>query len=196
FNTFGRRRSQWWNLRAYLGKQVTLSIRIEPVNTKVAVSRLQAFAAILRPRSIIDRTKTDATAWRYTTGQPPGNWYAAGFDDSTWKQGRALFATKDVPGMQTLWDTDDIWIRRTFEMRAGKAEGMHFLVMNDDNATVYINGRLATKFFAARHTYYTLPMEKRAAALLKPGRNVIAIHCKNTGGPGHIDVSMFDVVDR
>ena len=196
FNTFGRRRSQWWSLRTYMGKQVTLSIRIEPVNTKVAVSRLQAFAAILRPQSIIDRKKTDATAWRYTTGQPPGNWYAAGFNDSQWKQGRALFATKDVPGMQTLWDTDNIWIRRTFELRAGKAQGMHFLVMNDDNATVYINGRLATKFFAARHTYYTLPMEKRAADLLRPGRNVIAIHCLNSGGPGHIDVSMFDVINR
>ena len=196
FDTFGRRRSCWWSLRPYRGKKVDLAIRIEPANAKAAVSPLLAFAAILRPESIIDRSKTDAGSWRYTTRKPPDNWHAPEFDDSSWRKGTTLLATKDVPGMRTLWDTDHIWVRRSFEMRPGKIEGLHYLVMNDDNATVYINGRLATTFFGARHTYYTLPVEKQALDLLKPGRNVLAIHCANSGGPGHIDVSFFDVISR
>jgi len=31
-----------------------------------------------------------------------------------------------------------------------------------------------------------------AAATLKPGRNTVAVHCKNTVGPGFIDVSIAD----
>ena len=196
FNTFGRWRSRWWSLRAHLGKQVTLSIRIEPVNTKAAISPLLTFAVARRRQSVIDHSRVGPVLWRYTTTKPPANWYAAGFNDSAWKQGKAMFASKGTRAMGTPWNTRDIWLRRTVEMKPGKFDGLHFLIVNDDAATIYINGRLAATFTAPRHSYYTPPMEKQAARLLKPGRNVIAVHCDNTGGPGYIDVSLFDPADQ
>ena len=196
FNTFGSWRSRWWSLRPHLGKQVSLSIRIEPVNPKAAVSPLLTFAAAFRRQSVIDHSSVGPVLWRYTTARPPADWCAAGFDDSSWKRGRALFASKGVEGTGTPWDTRDIWIRRAVRMNPGKFDGLHFLIVHDDTATVYINGRLAATFPGARHTYFTQRMEKQAARLLKPGRNVIAVHCENTGGPGYVDVALFDPADQ
>jgi len=195
FNTFGRWRSRWWSLRAHMGKQVTLSIRIEPANAKAVVSPLLTLSVALRRQSVIDHSTAGPVLWRYTTTKPPANWRAAAFDDSAWKQGKAMFASKGTRAMGTPWNTRDIWIRRTVEMKPGKFDGLHFLIVNDDAATIYINGRLAATFTAPRHSYYTPPMEEQAFRLLKPGRNVIAVHCDNTGGPGYIDVSIFDPAD-
>src|SRR5690554_3738681 len=51
---------------------------------------------------------------KYTFDAPKGEgWKSIGFDDAGWKSGQSAFGTENEPNLSTLWDTDDIWVRRT-----------------------------------------------------------------------------------
>jgi hypothetical protein len=121
--------------------------------------------------------------WRYTTEKPAEDWFQPGFDASAWKEGRAGFGTQGTPGsiIGTEWKTPGIWLRREFTV-SGNPREVKLLMHHDEDAEVYINGVLAAK--AVRHIgdYEEFEMSAEAAKALKPGRNVIALHCRQTTG--------------
>ena len=138
---------------------------------------------------------TQPATWRYTTKQPAKNWYAADFDDSAWRTGRSGFGTKETPGarVNTVWNTSDIWLRRTFDFPAGADESLRLHVHHDDDAEVYINGVLARRLHGYTSDYEQLKLSSDAIRSLKPTGNTIAVHCHQTHGGQYIDVGFVQI---
>ena len=136
--------------------------------------------------------------WRYTTtaNPPAANWYTPSFNDSAWKQGPAGFGT-NPPGVhaRTVWsDTPgDIWIRRTFDVPAGKFNDLQFQCYHDEDVEIYVNGVLAAKASGYTSSYDTIPLLPAGRAALHGGANVIAAHCHQTDGGQFLDIGLVNV---
>ena len=149
--------------------------------------------------SIVPTSKKNGHEWRYTTAKPGETWTRPDFDDSSWTLGQAGFGTKGTPGafVRTEWATTDIWLRREVELPSTLAtDGLHLLMHHDEDATVYINGVRAACVSGYTTGYLLFAIDSKARAALKPGRNLIAVHCKQTGGGQYIDLGIVRVKPR
>jgi len=149
-------------------------------------------------KAIVPTSEKQGHAWRYTTEKPPDGWFKPGFDDSKWKEGPAGFGSRGTPGaiVRTEWKTPDIWIRRTVELPAGELVNPHFWMHHDEDVEVYVNGVLAAKAGHFTTVYEELAMTKGGRAALKPGKLVLAAHCKQTMGGQYLDFGIVDLVPR
>jgi hypothetical protein len=133
--------------------------------------------------------------WSYTFSTPSDNWFGATFDDSAWRKGSAGFGSGSDNGgapIRTPWTSDEIWMRRSFDLPAGDLAELQLTIQHDDDAEVYINGVLAVRLPGANR-YETFELPKAVHAALKPGRNVVAIHCRDTGGDQYIDAGFVTI---
>lgn len=134
--------------------------------------------------------------WRYTTTSPAGDWYSDTFDDSSWNEGPGGFGTAETPGaiVGTVWNTSDIWLRRTFtagSLSAADLEKLVWRLHHDEDVEIYLNGTLVLS--ATGYTSAYVPVSAGAetkAALVLGGINVIAIHCHQSGGGQFIDAGL------
>lgn len=130
--------------------------------------------------------------WVYTTTRPPTGWFGPVFDDSAWKQGQSAFG--DTGGhVHTTWtDTPgDIWIRKEFTLHSIPKAPL-IRMIHDEDAEVYLNGALACRDGGFIGSYDDFDIDPKAIATLKPGKNVIAVHCRQTTGGQVIDVGLID----
>lgn len=127
--------------------------------------------------------------WRYTFKQPEAGWEKPGFDDSTWKWGESGFGTRETPGsvVRTRWSSDDIWLRRTFQIDAPVTGRVLLRIHHDERARVMINGVEVADLrgFVQNYSDRSIP-----AKVLKPGLNVLAIHCHQTVEGQYIDAGI------
>jgi hypothetical protein len=132
--------------------------------------------------------------WNYTTTTPAGDWKDQAFNDSSWKRGQSGFGTMNTPGaiIGTVWRTDDIWLRREVDVPAGKYNNVSGWLHHDEDAEVYINGVLALKTSGFIVNYDVFPLTSESRAALKPGKNLIAIHCHQTTGGQYVDFGLVD----
>jgi hypothetical protein len=147
-------------------------------------------------RTIVPHAREDANiTWRYTTQKPADGWCKQGFDDASWKEGKAGFGAPKTPGakVRTQWKTADIWLRREFEMPASTTGELRLSLHHDEDAEVFINGVLAAQVTGYVQDYEETPLLPAGRAALKPGKNLIAVHCHQTTGGQYIDVGIVDV---
>jgi hypothetical protein len=148
-------------------------------------------------RTIVPTSREERREWKYTTTRPADRWMAVDFDDSQWQTGPGGFGTRNTPGaaVGTVWNTSDIWLRRTFDLPADfRPDGFHFLIHHDEDVEVFINGEAVHRATGFISGYEEVEMTAAARRLLKPGRNMIAVHCRQTTGGQFIDVGIVDVV--
>jgi hypothetical protein len=147
-------------------------------------------------REVVPTAREKAVSWRYTTEKPPENWFAAGFNASSWKEAPAGFGAGNPPGsvIRSGWNTPDIWLRREITLPAGALGNPHFVVHHDEDVEIYVNGVLAGQAADFTTDYEALPMTPAGKAALKPGKNVLAVHCRQTKGGQYIDVGIADAV--
>jgi hypothetical protein len=130
--------------------------------------------------------------WQYTTGTPPEDWFEVKFDASGWKEGPGGFGSPGTPGIiiNTVWDSDDIWLRRSVTLGPEDASQLKLHIFHDEDVEVYFNGVLAAQLPGYITDYDDFDISAAAAAALHPGENTIAVHCHQTSGGQGIDVGI------
>jgi hypothetical protein len=138
---------------------------------------------------------SQAAKWRYTTDQPAGSWSDEQFDDSAWSEGPSGFGTPQTPGavVGTLWNTNDIWMRRDFDLPELPAGELLLYIHNDEDAKILINGVVAAEISGHSNGYFRFPISPAAAKTLRPTGNVLAVHCHQTWGGQYIDVGLIAI---
>ncbi len=146
-------------------------------------------------KEVVPTSQLKGIDWRFTLNQPAADWAKSSFDDSVWKSAPGGFGTKDTPGavVRTEWSTADIWLRRTFEWTNEKIPRPALFVHHDEDVEVYINGVLAGKAGGFVSEYEEMAILPEALAALKPGKNVLAVHCHQTNGGQFVDVGIISV---
>ena len=113
------------------------------------------------------------------------------------KKVRAASAPKGrpAPWVRTRWTSQEIWLRRDFEISADalaleQLAKLHLWIHHDDACEIYINGTLAAKRTGFTIDYEMVALTSAGLAALRPGRNVLAVHCAQTTGGQYIDVGI------
>ena len=146
---------------------------------------------IVKPPTIVVPTarESDGIIWSYTTEKPADNWTQPDFDASSWKTGPSGFGTRMTPNsvVRTEWNTGDIWIRREINLDGKNIRDLSAMIHHDEDFELYINGVRAARRNGYTTDYEEIPLSNAGIEALKPGRNIIAIHCHQTGGGQYID---------
>ena len=157
------------------------------------------FPAIMRVTTVIPTARDHRNDWRYTTENPPTGWAAREFDDRAWKVGPGGFGTRGTPSASigTVWNGPDIWLRRDIQLPETEAltdpSRLRLLVHHDEDAEIYINGALAARTSGYNTDYQPIRIRPEALTALRPGRNTLAVHCRQTTGGQYIDVGLARV---
>jgi hypothetical protein len=173
-------------------------IKIDPQVLAAANNRL--YGPPPEVKVVVPTSQASGLEWHFTTDQPADGWHQPGFDDSKWKNGPGGFGEPTTPGsaVRTQWKSNDIWLRRTFDLAADPAtfKDPHLLLHHDEDAEVYVNGILAAKVTGYSMQYEQVALTPEGRQAFKEGSNVIAIHCHQTGGGQYIDAGLIDLIDR
>ncbi|MEZ6135450.1 MAG: glycoside hydrolase family 2 TIM barrel-domain containing protein [Pirellulaceae bacterium] len=144
------------------------------------------FCSTLSGQEIVD-------TWRYTFRRPVDGWRAPDFDDSQWTEGNGGFGTTETPGARvgTNWPTNNIWMRKSFVLESIPANPVLWM-HHDEDAEVFINGKQVATVKGFTDKYEALPIAVDRRAALQVGKNVMAVHCRQTSGGQFIDVHLVD----
>jgi hypothetical protein len=130
--------------------------------------------------------------WRYTTSKPADTWTTERFDASSWAEGLGGFGADGTPGavIGTVWNTSNIWLRREVDLTAQDVANPELWLHHDEDTEVYINGVLALKTTGWAANYDAFPISKAGRQALRAGKNVIAVHCRQTAGGQYVDLGL------
>jgi len=188
---------------ALKGKDALIPDKVHPnaqgqtVIARAVLKALTGYEGDFPPTvAVVPTSEKEGIAWRYTTEKPAEDWFKADFDMSSWKEGPGGFGN-NAPAAgpaRTEWNTSDIWIRREFMLGDKKLNNPRLWMRHDDNAEVYLNGVLAVKAGRFSESYRDFDIRPEATVALKPGRNIISVHCHQIAGGQYIDAGLIDVL--
>ena len=188
---------------------LTYDREVVKVNVVKVAAANRGELPVIQVETLVPTSEEQAINWRYTFDKSEGDWFKAGFDDKSWREGPSGFGTAGTPGakVRTTWNTPDIWLRRTFALSEDSHKAMRYLhdlkmgdisfrAHHDEDVEIYLNGVLAATATGYTSDYDELAMTAEGKAALKPGQNLIAIHCKQTGGGQYIDVGIVQMMEK
>src|SRR6056297_1989022 len=131
--------------------------------------------------------------WQFKLRKPAEGWTEPKFDDQSWQTGNGGFGTRDSPGarVSTLWRTKNIWLRKSFELQS-LPEQPALLLHHDEDAEIYLNGQQVAALEGWISEYKVVPLDGNQRQALRVGKNVLAVHCRQTDGGQFIDVHVID----
>ena len=143
-------------------------------------------------RNIVAASDEKPYQCKYIESRPAENWAEASFNDDNWKTGTGPFGD-DKTHFPTQF-VKDIWLRREFTVNDLSFNKLFLKLLFDDNIQVYINGTKVYDHGILSGSYHYIPLEEKYGSLLKKGKNVLAVHCENTGGQSSLDAGIVDLV--
>jgi hypothetical protein len=204
-------------LRPLVGKGLSAAVYTQTTDVEVEVNGLMTYdrevlkldptdtakwhKALFGPppteRVLVETSEKAGQKWHYTTDKPAAGWEKPDFDAAAWKQAEGGFGTPMTPGshVRTEWKTADVWLRREVELKAEPTGEVMVRLHHDEDAEVYINGVLAGKAAGYITDYTSVPLTPEGRKALKVGKNVIAVHCHQTGGGQYVDVGLVELVE-
>ncbi len=132
-----------------------------------------------------------APTWSYTTSEPVGDWKNPDFDVQAWKSGPAGFGTPGTPAIavKTRWESPRIWLRNAIELPAlGPDDALTLRLFHDEDVEIFVNGERLLRARGYVTSYQDIPLSESQKALFRPGRNLIAVSCRQTGGGQGVDL--------
>ena len=166
--------------------------------TKLPPDAIAATAALWGPlpklSTLMPTSRAAPQQWRYTTTAPPPDWFGTGYNDAAWQEGPGGFGTAGTPGavVRTVWQSSDIWLRRTFTLGSAPLVAPQWRIHHDEDADLYLNGQPAATMRGYTSDYVRMPLDANAIALLHPGANMLAVHVHQTTGGQYVDVGLED----
>ncbi len=133
---------------------------------------------------------------QFTNSQPAKGWETSAFNANSWQSAPAAFGTKIEPTMKTPWLTPHIWVRREIDIKddvSGKK--LYLEYSHDDDFELYINGIQIVNTGNTANKNIIIPIPEEAAKTMKPGKNLIAAHCFNSGGEALVDFGIYEEGD-
>jgi len=176
--------------------------------------------------AIVPAADRQPATWRYTTTKPGDDWMKPDFDDTLatgsartpagesaaveknagkdagapgiWKDGQSGFGTRGTPGaaVNTVWNTPEIWLRREVEIPADKLGELALWLHHDEDVKVYVNGVQVFTAIGWTTDYDAQPISNSHRSAFKPGKNLIAVHCRQTGGGQYVDLGFVAVKEQ
>lgn len=146
---------------------------------------------------VVPTSQEEPASWRYTTDQPADDWTLATYDDSVWRVGEAGFGEAkftEAP-VQTIWESDEIWLRREVTLPSGKLNAPSLRVFHGQPIEVYLNGILAVASSGRSLKYDELDISADATNSLRPGVNQVAVHCRRGKRALFVDVGLVEEQD-
>lgn len=178
----------------------------------------QAFTAIKhrlyvhksRIVTILRDARTADVAWRYSFEDPGDGWASGHPQGRGWKRGVGGFGLiadrdetngdqrwkKKAPLLRSEWDTEDIWLHRSFEMSRKDLSGFKLHVNFWGSFRAYINGELAAEGHERSPGYMEIAISPGAEKALRDGENFLAVRCRSgseTAERQYIDVGLTAV---
>ncbi|SIN66705.1 glutaminase family protein [Chitinophaga niabensis] len=130
----------------------------------------------------------------YTISKPEQGWQEPGFNDAAWKTGGAPFSD-DRRTAKTYWNTNDLWVRRTFVLNDNNFNNLFLRINHDDNIDIYLNGKAIYHKEGWVNNYTHLDLQEQLKANLKTGKNVLAFHVRNTAGGRFLDAGIVRKIE-
>lgn len=158
----------------------------------LAAAHAPLYGPVPAVETVVATSESTPQSWRMTTKKPKRGWYNVEFDDTDWTTAPGGFGTSSTPGsvVNTMWNGDNIWLRRGFDLPEGDRDSLYLRIHYDDDTIVYINGVPAFEAKGYTTQYGIVPISPEAKAALKSKGNVFAVHCEQFGGGQFIDVGL------
>jgi beta-galactosidase len=168
--------------------------KIDPAWLRAQSERLLGTPDVVRAEVLLPSSEAKPQQWRYASVAPADGWQLPDFDDQAWREGPGGFGTRMVANARvgTEWNSREIWLRKEFQLNAAVKGNAVLRVFHDEDAVIHLNGTKVAELRGFVGTYVDVPLTD--ASLLKPGRNVIAIHCRQTEGGQFIDAGIVDEI--
>lgn len=146
-------------------------------------------------KTILPTSHEEKWEGKYTFQQPIGEgWKSLDYDDSSWAIGQAAFGTQNEPNLSTLWQTKDIWVRRTFNIDEDLKDRDVFLhYSHDDIFELYINDIQVVSTDYSWKYDVQIELSEEVKATLKKGENIITAHCHNRTGGAYVDFGLYEL---
>ena len=128
---------------------------------------------------------------KYSFEQPADDWMNKTFNDAAWKIAEAPFSNRKREA-KTLWQTKNIWMRRSFMLNEINIQQLFLKMRHDDNVEVYLNGNLIYNCNCWNNKAEYFPVADEIKNKLVAGENILAIHCANTVGGSYLDAGLSD----
>lgn len=124
---------------------------------------------------------------KYMETEPTTGWEKMDYNDNGWKIGNAPFGDSEA---KTKWKSDQLWMRREFNLDNIDVKGLNLRINHDDNIDLFLNGVKVYNCNCWTGKYVYIPIDEKIKGVLKKGKNVIAAHIKNTAGGQWLDIGL------
>jgi len=160
--------------------------------SKIDIAQLKAWHESLyqtppEPKALLPASVDSPQSWKYTTSKPADGWASDTFDDSGWNTGNGPFGNGpygntnfEWPAVGTQWNTDEIYLRKTFRLDA-VPDRIALRVYGQGSFDAYLNGKLiksASNREREMEIYgCDIPLFQPGTDILRQGQNVLAVRC-------------------
>ncbi|MDO6602240.1 PVC-type heme-binding CxxCH protein [Arenibacter palladensis] len=165
------------------------------INAAIKIYFRESNFEVVDPSSvemIVPSAEEKKSTWNYTTDKPADNWMKSEFKDASWQKGAAKFGGENINDVNTKWSSSDIWMRKEVAISDVISEPV-LKIAHDDDYEIYVNGQLLIAETGSSEAYKYIKLDSEKGGLFKKGKNIIAVHCANTGGNQFIDMGIGKV---